>query len=948
MNNLIRKAFAALIAMAIIFTLQMPYAGAAGLSLTKISESQIGEGTFLLKYNLVIGGKSSNVFVTRADLNNPYVEVGPVYGTQGKLTARQNVKKMADEKGAIAAVNADFFRMDRRGAPFGIVMDKGKLVSSMGKINNWYSFGLLNDKTAIVSHMTFNGSLQTPDGATAVIQGVNKEEYNPTNDKSHLNKINLYTSDFGTTSLGAIKGYEDSVEMLVMNDQVSAIQAGKPGMAIPQGGYVLWGHGTGKQFLMSHLKIGDAVTTTLQTGTDISIGDKQLYNAVGGHMLLVKEGKALTNIPSNSIGGNQPRTAFGISKDGKTVYMAVVEGPTKSRGVTLDELAQLMSQLGAYNAANFDGGGSSTMVARTLGNTQTSVLNTPKLGEPMRSVPTGLAFFNTAPPGELANFFFTNDNKTVLGRPLTMTVAAYDTHYNPYKLDPASITWTAANPADGTFNKNVFTPKRSGTIQVTGQYNGMAKTMNLSVTDPEITDIYVSSASFTLHQNETVNFNVSLKPKTGSLLPAAADQVKVSLTPGLGTVNGFSITAGDVEKAGELVLTYKNITKRIPVTVGTKWVPWNNMDSLTGLSYATVPDNIAGDGSFRQTVEGEPVKDSSKAVRLDYNFAGASNANTRIAYGRLGAAPVVLPGKPIGMKVWAYGDGKGHWLRAELLDANQKVYYVDLANETNWTDWKELEGKFPAGVAYPVSLRSLYVVDREDSTLEPQGTVYFDEISLEQPVTFANPAPVPVPAPTPAPVPTPTPVPLPTAPAGVKFTDIKGHWAEEVLLSMYNKGIVHGVSQTKLGPNLPVTRGQFVTFMDNAYGWSKAAPASGKLPFKDSVPGYAQAAVLAAANKGIVTGMPDGTFQADKPITRTEMAAMVHKAMVKGYGDLSVPVRQRAKLKDAGSVPSYASDSVNALYVRGYMNGDDKGYFNPKKVATRAEALSILYNVLQK
>lgn len=925
MGDRIRRVMILVLALTMIMILQLPYIGqAAGMSLQKLSEDIIGEGTILQKYKLVSGGRSSIVYVTRADLNNEYVKVGPVYGTNGKLTVKQNVKKMADEKGAIAAINADFFRMDRKGAPFGIVLDEGKLVSSMGKINNWYSFGLLSDKTAVVSHLGFTGTVQAPDGTTGVIQGVNKEEYNPTNDKSHFGKINLYTRDFGAASLGAIKGYDDAIEVLVVDDMVKDIRIGNPaGYPIPEGGYVLWGHGVGKQYLVQHFKVGDPVTVTLQTTSDLPLDGRTLMSAVGGHMMLVKNGQALTKIPSDSIGGYQPRSAFGISQDGKTLYMVAVEGSSASKGVTLDELAQLMKQLGVYNAANFDGGGSTTMVARHLGNTQTTLLNTPKGGGSMRAVPTGLAIFNTAPAGEFSNFFFTNDTKTVIGKATPITVRAYDTHYQPFSLDPALMTWTA-NPADGTFNKNVFTPKRSGSVVITGQYGNVKKNLTLTVASLDVTDIIVSPGSLALRPNEQVNVVITLKTKNGQILPASPDMMKLSLSPGLGSVNGLTVTAGSENKSGELIVTYKNIVRKIPVTIGTTWSLWSHLDTTTGLTYTTIPATISTDGSFRLTGEGEPAQ-SGKSLRLDYNLTNASNVDMRFAYGRFAPA-LPLPGKPLGMKLWVKGDGSNHWLRAEVQDAAGKIHYVDLSKQIDWSDWKQVEGRFPAGMAYPVTLRSLYIVDEEDSTLEPRGTLYFDDMSLEQPGGGITPPPPP--------------------PAAEGFMDIQGHWAKDTLLAMYNKGIVSGITPTTMGPSLPVTRGQFVTFMDRAFGWTKSGQAPA-VSFTDKLPVYAKESVQAAVAKKIVTGFPDGTFQADKPISRAEMAVMMHNALKQGYGKLDSAAAENAVYKDEAAIPSYAKESVRVLSGQGYLSGGEDGTFGPARTANRAEALVVINRLLE-
>ncbi|WCK54352.1 phosphodiester glycosidase family protein [Aneurinibacillus sp. Ricciae_BoGa-3] len=951
MSRALRRTFATFLAITMIIALQMPAIGqAADLSLTETSSSPLGEGTTLHEYRASVGGKTSLVHVTTVDLHNQYVQVGPVYGTAGKLTNKQTVKGMADERGAVAAVNADFFRMDRKGAPFGIVLDKGKLVSSMGKINNWYSFGILNDNTAIVAHMNFQGTLETPDGATSDIMGVNKEEYNPTNDKSHLGKINLYTSDFGTTSLGAIKGYESAVEMLVVDDHVSDIRIGNPGYTIPSNGYVLWGDGAGKQFLLDHLHIGDAVKTTLQTTPDVALGDRSLVSAVGGNMLLVKDGQALTNIPSDNIAGLVARTAFGVSQDGKTLYIVAVESSSRSTGMTLDTLAQLLQQLGAYNAANFDGGGSTTMVARYPGDKQTTLLNTPAAGA-MRQVPTGLAVFNTAPPGDFANFLYTTNGKTTLGKSLPITVKAYDTHYNPFDLNPSNITWSA-DPADGTFTGNVFTPKRSGQIKITGEYKGLKKDLTLTVANiPDVQDLVVNPSPVAVDPNGQVTFSVALKTKSGDLIPATQDMIKASVSPDLGIVSGFTFTAGSEQKTGSMQVQYGSITRNVPVIIGTMWSSWNAANALSNPTYTTTPASLAPQGSFRLTTGDEPVNGSTKALRLQYSYAGAPNTSMRFAYGNFGTAGVTLPGQPLGIKLSVNGDNSGHWLRAQLADASGQIYYVDLAKQIDWSGWKEVQGQFPSGMKYPVALRSLYVVDQEDSTLSEQGTLYFDSFALKYP---NSPAPAPAPAPTPVPAPAPKPVPAPTpvppkqdgpGNSSAAFSDLKGHWAEATVMNMFKKGIVSGISANKMGPNLPVTRGQFVVFMDRAFGWTKGKAPSGKLSFKDSIPAYAQASVQAAVSKKIISGMTDGTFQADKPITRAEMAVIMYNALKQGYGTDHSPSASVSSYKDFASIPAYARSKVQYLTQRGFVYGSE-GMFHPQNSATRAEALVILNRLL--
>ena len=69
-----------------------------------------------------------------------------------------------------------------------------------------------------------------------------------------------------------------------------------------------------------------------------------------------------TNFGNHSIQGDQPRTGVGIIDENHFVFV-VVDGrsPGYSEGVTMTELATIFQHLGATEAYNLDGGGSSTM-----------------------------------------------------------------------------------------------------------------------------------------------------------------------------------------------------------------------------------------------------------------------------------------------------------------------------------------------------------------------------------------------------------------------------------------------------------------------------------------------------------------------------------------------------------------------------------------------------------
>jgi hypothetical protein len=87
------------------------------------------------------------------------------------------------------------------------------------------------------------------------------------------------------------------------------------------------------------------------------------WTAVGGMQdLLVIDGKPQSYSPS-FYSERHPRTASGVTQDGSTLILVVVDGRRSGAiGMTFAELTAVMMEFGAYNALNHDGGGSSTLV----------------------------------------------------------------------------------------------------------------------------------------------------------------------------------------------------------------------------------------------------------------------------------------------------------------------------------------------------------------------------------------------------------------------------------------------------------------------------------------------------------------------------------------------------------------------------------------------------------
>jgi len=117
----------------------------------------------------------------------------------------------------------------------------------------------------------------------------------------------------------------------------------------------------------------DKTVTISQTGCP-----PNTQQAIAGKQLLLKQGLLnTTHLTAAYAISPQPRSALAINEEQTKVWFIVVDGRQKeySEGISLNELAELLISLGAYNAINLDGGGSSTLVIENEGTAM--LLNSP-------------------------------------------------------------------------------------------------------------------------------------------------------------------------------------------------------------------------------------------------------------------------------------------------------------------------------------------------------------------------------------------------------------------------------------------------------------------------------------------------------------------------------------------------------------------------------------------
>lgn len=219
------------------------------------------------------------------------------------------------------------------------------------------------------------------------------------------NEIVLYnhftgqtTSDIDGTDVlikpieGASWGLNKDVECVV-----TRIVQSKGGTELEEGEYALSGNGTGAEFL-NQMNVGDKVkiNTKLTTRTDnlIPIAEQMLT----GNALVMREGK-LTPRNENEAYNSQTysRSGIGMSQDGKTLYLIVIDYKSStSVGTNTATMCYILKQAGAWNVANMDAGGSAQMMLRG------KLVNNPADGKE-RPVSNGFMIFTNAPEDNTLN-----------------------------------------------------------------------------------------------------------------------------------------------------------------------------------------------------------------------------------------------------------------------------------------------------------------------------------------------------------------------------------------------------------------------------------------------------------------------------------------------------------------------------------------------------------------
>lgn len=305
-------------------------------------------------------GGAWNINALRVDMMQARLDV---VRARDEAIGLETVSSIARRVDAIAAVNGGYFRIagDFQGDSTGTLQIDEVLWSEPDR--GRASVGIVRDARSarlIFGHVIWRASITAGTHRRAV-DGINRAR--------GPDDLVIFTPQFGAAAVTDATG----VEAVIRAGRVTGIRDQAGATAIPKDGFVVSARGKARDWVKETLAIGVRVTlatTLLPADPSPTNPWAAAEDILGAGPKLVTAGEVdVTDqrekmIPTFAT-DLHPRTAIASLADGR-VLLLVADGrrPPERVGLSLQDLARLLIELGATEAINLDGGGSTTMVVQ--------------------------------------------------------------------------------------------------------------------------------------------------------------------------------------------------------------------------------------------------------------------------------------------------------------------------------------------------------------------------------------------------------------------------------------------------------------------------------------------------------------------------------------------------------------------------------------------------------
>ncbi|MDR2359763.1 MAG: phosphodiester glycosidase family protein [Oscillospiraceae bacterium] len=932
-------------------------------------------------------------------LYEPHSDVRPVvmYGSKvcnyGKFSSMAQV---LTNKGwnVVGGINGGFYNTGSY-QPLGLLVSEGIMMSSDEV--DYHAIGFRDDGTAFIGDPEMELSIEI-NRREYTLRGYNKSrdrkgfyllssDFFKDTQNTEPGRDIILTPEFsgGVTVNGS---FEFSVERVVYSTQP---------LEIPEGKYVLTINNYADESLQTvtdGIARGDTITLRVSSNREWSGAE----SAVGSYVKLVTRGQIDTEYAkSPKFDETHPRTAIGIKSDG-TVVMYTVDGRQSaiSDGLTAEQTARRLIELGCREALMLDGGGSSNFQVQYIGNDYFTQLNHPSDyagangGGKERSVTNYIALAAPELGSGIARYLslYPQDAKVLKGSDFRFEVRASDETLRPVDASESEI--------DHSGNRYI------------AYFEGL--TAEASLTEIENPDYFllrldgVGINALNLYRGVSYDVNAASFYQ-GDELFSTDNAYAWSLTPELGTVDANGVVTITAESGdGELAVTVGNQRIVIPVTIARSIIALETFEGhFSGY--------IAGENGSTAAIEQETDMDFVKFGRAAAKISGAGYIPLEYSIDEeLGYATmwVYTPeGKQGGSVTLHYADGSEFtaaipesdiWTRLvfDLPALGTDItgitiegsggtrdceLYIDQITAASDRDIDEtppaisdivIDPELPAMTATindnitDLSGDGILVTldgEAQEFSYRPQtgeltaalpalnggqhkatiiATDSGGNISRRSLMFFAPYSE--------------------DEETGDKFTDMGEHWAYDYVDYMADLGVVNGIESAagkfEYQPNAPITRAQFAVMLYRFLGGENAdeliadsASSDGSLIFEpysvtsvfddaNDIPDWAADAVAYVVGMGYIKGVggDDGLyFQPNGTLTRAQAMTILGRIQPYGY-----PLAELVNFKDYADIPDWSLRYVASLVGQEVINGREGNLLAPNDALTRAEVAKIL------
>ena len=683
------------------------------------NEEIITKGANLVKEQLLTEKGWLDVYILKVNLNEENIALKPI--ESATLGERQSVLQMAQNSGALAAVNSDYFDMKSNTPSFGPVITQGIVKHAynnskvgLGPTLDMATLLIDNQNQILMENFGMKFEIHVNGHKVADASGRN-------NIGTNVGIPIILDSSFYKDNSVAVKKTKGVYTVVVENDTITYQSKINEVVQVPQNGYliVMDTNNTAANYpkmpVGSTIEIKQTVTLNSQVGPSV----ENLKFGIGGGGLLMRngapyQGKAHKVSPS----ARNPRTIVATTNNPSEVLLVGIDGRGNSVGVTHTELLNLLKRYNIKDAMYLDGGGSTTVVARNEGKSAVTLQNTPSEGS-QRRVVNGIGIFSTSTPGTLTNLYIEAPrNRTFIGEPIKFTLRGTDENSNPVNVPKENLSFNVTG-LTGTWDGLNFTPDTEGDGLVIVNANGVEVATQIHV-EKAPTGLRVEPSKLQLAPNSSQNVQLYGIDKDGYKIPINSQNISWTSNSQVASATGNTV-ASQGKGVATLTATYKNATAKLGVIVGDSVVALDSFEKTTG--------KWAGDTS---SVKGkvEPSKDlkyhGNQAIKMTYTFEKSNNK--QVAYTVL-STPIGLPVDTNSFNMWVYGKNQGDTLKAVVVDAAGKVHYLKLADNINFNGWKYVSAPLTSEIKLPAKITKLYTYA---NTVDKKRTsaVYFDHASI--------------------------------------------------------------------------------------------------------------------------------------------------------------------------------------------------------------------------